>query len=80
VAYAGGAKAAGGSGGSVLAEFSRDSSTGGLSTAGCTAANVRSCARSRGVGAFNQVTLSVDGRTMYLGGRSVLGIFDVGGD
>lgn len=80
VAYAGGAKLASGETGAVLAEFGRDPSTGRLSSATCTASGVKGCGRSRGVGGFNQVTVSVDGRTLYLGGRSVLGIFEIGGD
>jgi DNA-binding beta-propeller fold protein YncE len=61
--------------GSILAEFSRDSTEGALTSGGCLARAREGCGRSRGVHGFTRVTISVDGRYMYLGGRSGLGIF-----
>jgi DNA-binding beta-propeller fold protein YncE len=61
--------------GSILAEFSRDSSEGSLTAGGCLAREREGCSRSRGVYGFTRVTISVDGRYMYLGGRTGLGIF-----
>ena len=68
-----------GGSGSVLTSWSRDSSAGALSYAGCVALNAKGCTKVRGVKFFNQVTISVDGRTLYLGGSKDLGVFDLGG-
>jgi DNA-binding beta-propeller fold protein YncE len=62
--------------GSVLAEFSRDTVEGALTLSGCLARKRKGCGRVRGVYGFTRVTISVDGRYMYLGGREGLGIFD----
>lgn len=61
--------------GSVLAAFTRDSSSGVLAYQGCVAPRRPGCERARGVYGFTRVTISVDGRYMYLGGRNGLGIF-----
>lgn len=66
----------GGAGG-VLATFTRDSSAGSLSYAGCLSPARKGCQRARGVRNFNQVTISVDGRTLYLGGSKDLGVFSL---
>jgi DNA-binding beta-propeller fold protein YncE len=62
--------------GSILAEFTRDSTEGSLAIAGCIARAREGCGAVRGVYGFEQVTLSVDGRYMYLGGKNGLGIFE----
>ena len=66
----------GGAGG-VLATFSRDSSEGKLTYSGCVAPSRKGCLKARGVQFFNQVTISVDGRTLYLGGNRDLGVFEL---
>jgi DNA-binding beta-propeller fold protein YncE len=76
VAYSGGFQGGGGAGG-ILATFGRDPGSGSVSTATCVASKVRGCGQVRGVSGFDQVTIAVDGRTLYLGGRSILGIFEV---
>ena len=58
---------------------SRDSSAGALAYAGCAALNAKGCTKIRGVKFFNQVTISVDGRTLYLGGSKDVGVFDLSG-
>lgn len=62
--------------GSILAEFSRDSTEGSITHAGCLTRKRSGCGRSRGVFGFMRVTISVDGRYMYLGGLTGLGIFE----
>lgn len=62
--------------GSILAEYSRDSTDGALSIAGCIARARTGCGKVRGVHGFDRVTISVDGRYMYLGGKNGLGIFE----
>jgi DNA-binding beta-propeller fold protein YncE len=61
--------------GSILAEFGRDSTEGGLTYASCLARKRTGCGRVRGVYGFTRVTISVDGRYIYLGGKTGLGIF-----
>lgn len=61
--------------GSILAEFSRDSVEGALTLSGCLARRRKGCGRVRGVYGFTRVTISVDGRYMYLGGANGTGIF-----
>jgi DNA-binding beta-propeller fold protein YncE len=65
-------------GGSVLADFARDSDSGAIGYGACLASGRAGCAKARGVHAFNQVTITVDGRYMYLGGLRELGVFAVG--
>lgn len=62
--------------GSILAEFGRDSTDGALAAGGCIARARDGCGTVRGVSGFERVTISVDGRYMYLGGRRQLGIFE----
>lgn len=62
-------------GGSILAEFIRNSTDGRIGYLACLAREREGCARSRGVYGFTRVTISVDGRYMYLGGLTGLGIF-----
>lgn len=61
--------------GSILAEFSRNSTDGSLSAATCIARARPGCGKVRGVYGFSRVTISVDGRYMYLGGLKSTGIF-----
>jgi DNA-binding beta-propeller fold protein YncE len=61
--------------GSVLAEYTRDSGSGALTYESCIAPHRPGCVRARGVSGFTRVTISVDGRYMYLAGSAGLGIF-----
>jgi DNA-binding beta-propeller fold protein YncE len=69
----------GGRGGGVLAIWSRDDFAGAIRYAGCGAGRIKGCARTRGLRQFDEVSVSVDGRTLYVGGTSVLGVFEIGG-
>ena len=62
--------------GSILAEYTRDSTEGSLAIAGCIARARTGCGKVRGVYGFERVTISIDGRYMYLGGKNGLGIFE----
>lgn len=62
--------------GSILAEFTRDPTDGALSPASCLARARPGCNKVRGVYGFTRVTISVDGRYMYLGGATSTGIFE----
>jgi DNA-binding beta-propeller fold protein YncE len=61
--------------GSILAEFTRSSTDGALTATTCIARRRKGCGRVRGVYGFTRVTISVDGRYMYLGGLKSTGIF-----
>ncbi|MCW2990304.1 MAG: hypothetical protein JWM73_898 [Solirubrobacterales bacterium] len=63
--------------GSILAEFGRDSTDGSLTPSSCIARARKGCGKVRGVFGFSRVTLSVDGRYMYLGGLTSTGIFEM---
>lgn len=70
----------GGRGGGVLGRWARDDFAGGLGYSGCAANAIKGCARTRGIRSFTEVSISVDGRTLYLGGTDVLGVFALAGD
>ncbi|MFL5843850.1 MAG: hypothetical protein ACJ762_04085 [Solirubrobacteraceae bacterium] len=61
--------------GSILASFTRDSTNGALTPTTCIARARKGCGKVRGVYGFTRVTISVDGRYMYLGGLKSSGIF-----
>lgn len=70
----------GGRGGGVLGRWGRDDFAGELRYSGCAAHAIKGCARTRGIRSFTEVSISVDGRTLYLGGTDVLGVFALAGD
>lgn len=61
--------------GGILAEFVRGSSSGELGYSACAHRDREGCNRVRGVYGFARLTISVDGRYMYLGGRRGTAIF-----
>lgn len=63
--------------GSLLAEFGRDSTEGRLTYVTCAHRDRSGCNRVRGIYGFTRVTISFDGRYLFLGGRRGTGIFKV---
>ncbi len=67
----------GGFGGGVLSSWSREDFAGEVHYGSCIAGNIKPCTHARGMRDFSEVSISADGRTLYLGGTTVLGVFRI---